>query len=72
MAYALSYSQKWDTCAGESIIKGINGFCSTKYGEELVYDPQNPKEYNRDGVICSLSPEIMKIAAKTCREHKPE
>jgi fructose-1,6-bisphosphatase/inositol monophosphatase family enzyme len=33
MAYSLSLSQKWDTCAGEAIIRGMKGYCTTQYGE---------------------------------------
>ncbi len=54
MAYSLSLSQKWDTCAGQAIIKAMNGHCTTQYGEDLLYDAEKPKEYNKDGVICSL------------------
>jgi fructose-1,6-bisphosphatase/inositol monophosphatase family enzyme len=32
-AYILSNNSKWDTCAGEAIIKALNGYLSNLQGE---------------------------------------
>lgn len=69
MAYSLSLSQKWDTCAGQAIIKAMNGHCTSQYGEELLYDAEKPKEYNKDGVICSLDEKLIKRSVQICKEY---
>lgn len=43
MAYSLSFTQKWDTCAGEAVIKAMKGYCTTQFGDEILYNPEKPK-----------------------------
>lgn len=43
MAYCLSGTQKWDTCAGQAIVRGMKGHCTSQYGEEILYNPEKPK-----------------------------
>lgn len=37
--YLASFTSKWDTCAGEAVIKTLRGCFLTPKGEEIQYDP---------------------------------
>lgn len=43
MAYSLSFTSKWDTCAGEAVIRGMGGFCTSQWGQEILYRVDKPK-----------------------------
>lgn len=37
--YLSHHTSKWDSCAGEAIIKALGGYVLTKKNESIVYDP---------------------------------
>lgn len=39
MAYVGSATCKWDSCAGESIIKAMGGKFTTPLGNDITYNP---------------------------------
>lgn len=39
MLYLDSWTHKWDTCAGEAIVKAMGGWFMTSSRKEIVYDP---------------------------------
>lgn len=38
MGYCESWTHKWDSCAGDAIIKSMGGYFTTPYGSNIVYD----------------------------------
>ena len=38
-----SHTAKWDTCAGEAIMKAAGGYFSDCAGDHLIYNSMNPK-----------------------------
>ena len=55
MIYLKSFTYKWDSCAGEAIVKGLGGYMRTPFGEELAYDPEKFNEPNKDGFFCTFN-----------------
>ncbi len=53
MAYVGSATSKWDSCAGESIIKAMGGYFTTPLGNKISYDPKD-SSLNNEGIICSF------------------
>lgn len=53
MAYVGSATSKWDSCAGESIVKAMGGYFTTPLGNQISYDP-NESLSNQEGIFCSL------------------
>ncbi len=52
-------TSKWDSCAGEAIIKAMGGFSIKPNLQEIVYDPK--LDYaNNEGFITSLCPHVFK------------
>lgn len=60
--YLSHHTSKWDTCAGEAIIKALGGKTLTMKEEEIVYDPELEDHHNNFGVISSLDHELIKKA----------
>lgn len=58
MIYLKSKTQKWDSCAGEGILKAMGGFFSTPFKQDLHYDPKNPNQLNSDGFLCTFNEKI--------------
>lgn len=54
MVYFGSRCSKWDTCAGEALIRAIGGQVTGLRNEKIEYDPNNKNYYNEDSVICTL------------------
>lgn len=40
-AYCDSFTKKWDSCAGEAIIKSLNGYFIDGNSNNLIYDPKS-------------------------------
>lgn len=38
MCYCESWTHKWDSCAGDAIIKAMGGRFTTPYGNDIEYD----------------------------------
>ena len=58
--YLSHHTSKWDSCAGEAIIKSLGGSTFTMKEEPIVYDPNLEDHHNNSGVICSLDANLMK------------
>lgn len=39
MSYLAAYTCKWDSCAGQAIVRSLGGYFSDPRGDELIYDP---------------------------------
>jgi 3'-phosphoadenosine 5'-phosphosulfate (PAPS) 3'-phosphatase len=50
-------TSKWDSCAGEAIIKAMGGFSIKPNMEAIIYDP-NEGYANNEGFIASLSQNV--------------
>ena len=57
MAYVGSATSKWDSCAGEAIIRAMGGNFTTPLGNEINYDP-NESLSNNEGIFCSFDKEM--------------
>jgi|688.fasta_scaffold1442666_1 3'-phosphoadenosine 5'-phosphosulfate (PAPS) 3'-phosphatase len=40
MAYVGSATHKWDSCAGEAVVKSLGGCFTTPSGKSINYDPK--------------------------------
>lgn len=38
--YAPNWTSKWDTCAGDAIIRSMGGHFTNRYGQLVNYDPK--------------------------------
>ena len=50
-------TSKWDSCAGEAIVKAMGGFSIKPNMEAIIYDP-NEEYANNEGFIASLSQDV--------------
>lgn len=50
-------TSKWDTCAGEAIIRSMGGFTATQNLEQIEYCPEKSSE-NSSGFVFSLFKEL--------------
>ncbi len=55
-AYCESFTKKWDSCAGEAIIKSLNGYFIDGNSNNLSYDPKSSSYSNGNGIICGFIP----------------
>ena len=66
-------TKRWDSCAGEGIIKGAGGYVYTCDGQEMVYSISKHESYeNKQGFIASLSKDHVEHTLnllRACREH---
>ena len=58
MAFCQSWTHKWDSCAGDAIIRAMGGHFTAPWGHPIRYieDPQNT--YNKKGMLVSLDREV--------------
>ncbi len=67
-------TKRWDSCAGEGIIKGAGGYVYTCDGQEIVYSiskHESSSYENKQGFIASLSKEYVEHTLnllRACRE----
>lgn len=48
---------RWDSCAGEAIVKAMGGVYSDQNGQQIQYI-QGGEYLNRSGNICTLDPQL--------------
>ena len=58
MCYCESWTHKWDSCAGDAIIKAMGGRFTTPFGNNIRYDPTDKSTKNKQGMLASLDREI--------------
>lgn len=56
MVYFGNRCCKWDTCAGEALIRALGGQVTGLRNEKIEYNPKDSSFYNQDSVICTLDP----------------
>jgi inositol monophosphatase 3 len=54
MVYCQSWTHKWDSCAGEAIIKAMGGRFTTPWGSNIVYNTDRTETHNKQGMIAAL------------------
>ncbi len=59
LAYIASYTSKWDSCAGESIVLAMGGYFLTQKKESLEYDPDAEHYDNLEGQIVTMNKELL-------------
>lgn len=58
MVYLESWTHKWDSCAGDAIIKSMGGYFTNPYGTNITYDPKAISTENRMGMVAALDREV--------------
>ncbi len=58
LVYLSSHTSKWDTCAGEAIVKALGGCFMTPEKEKILYDPDAECYKNPSGQICTMNKEL--------------
>lgn len=54
MVYLDSWTHKWDSCAGDAIIKSMGGYFTSPYGVNITYDPFALSTANKQGMIAAI------------------
>jgi len=47
MIYLDSWTHKWDTCAGDAIIKSMGGYFTNTFGTNIIYNPEVKNTNNK-------------------------
>lgn len=47
MGYCESWTHKWDSCAGDAIIKSMGGYFTTPQGNNILYDENCKETHNK-------------------------
>lgn len=68
MLYMKSFTNKWDSCAGEAVIKAMGGYFKSAFGDELEYDWEKEKEANWDGFFCTFSKQLSEEVVNLCNK----
>ena len=58
MIYCQSWTHKWDSCAGDAIIKAMNGYFTTPWGNNITYIPDKNNTHNKQGMVAALDREV--------------
>lgn len=58
MVYLESWTHKWDSCAGDAIIKAMGGKFTTPFGNNITYDPDAEVTFNKQGMVAALDREV--------------
>jgi len=55
MVYINTGNCRWDSCAGEAIIKAMGGIFTNQHGQQIDYEPNAEKYLNTEGNICTFN-----------------
>lgn len=58
MIYLDSWTHKWDSCAGDAIIKSMGGYFTNPFGTNITYNPNIGTTYNKQGMIVALDKKV--------------
>lgn len=58
MCYCESWTHKWDSCAGDALIKAMGGRFTTPYGNNIKYDEHSKETHNKQGMVTALDKEV--------------
>lgn len=68
MLYMKSLTNKWDSCAGQAIIKAMGGYFCSPFGDELQYNAEKEQEGNMDGFFCTFDEELYRKTVEMCNK----
>jgi 3'-phosphoadenosine 5'-phosphosulfate (PAPS) 3'-phosphatase len=54
MVFIDSATHKWDSCAGDAIIKSMGGYFSTPWGTNITYKSNSGSTQNKQGMITAV------------------
>lgn len=54
MVFIDSVTHKWDSCAGDAIIKSMGGYFSTPWGANITYKSDSANTKNKQGMITAV------------------
>ena len=58
MILANSVTHKWDTCAGEAVIRSMGGTFTDVLGNPLIYESGVPTSRNSYGVLAAMDKDV--------------
>ena len=58
MAYCESWTHKWDSCAGDAIIRAMGGRFTSPFGNNINYFADSTNTYNKQGMLATLDREV--------------
>jgi 3'-phosphoadenosine 5'-phosphosulfate (PAPS) 3'-phosphatase len=57
MVYCENWTHKWDSCAGDAVIKSMGGRFTTPWGYNIRYGNDRDNTHNKQGMLVSLNRE---------------
>lgn len=54
MIYCDSWTHKWDSCAGDAIIRSMGGYFATPFGQPITYNPDIGTTHNKQGMVAAM------------------
>ena len=58
MAYCESWTHKWDSCAGDALIKSMGGQFTSPWRNNIRYNDDRLNTYNKQGMLATLDKEV--------------
>jgi len=55
MTYCENWTHKWDSCAGDAIIKAMKGRFTTSWGNNIRYKADRGSTHNKQGMLVTLN-----------------
>lgn len=60
MVYIKTGNCRWDSCAGEAIVKAMGGVFTNQHGQQIDYESKAESYKNNEGNICTFDHELHK------------
>lgn len=60
MVYINTGNCRWDSCAGEAIVKAMGGVFTNQLGKDINYDANAQDYRNSEGNVCAFSHDLHK------------
>lgn len=51
-------TKRWDTCAGDAIVRAAGGVFTDIHGKDIMYDCSKEEAANRTGLLCTMNKEL--------------
>ena len=68
MAYCESWTHKWDSCAGDAIIKAMGGHFTAPWGHHIRYKEDPANTHNKKGMLVALDEKVYDKCLDTLSE----